>query len=115
LKKLQLTAFHQKFNKLLSADHSVVILIYFLENVPYALLRVGLVFQEKGYLVVGDLSGMINVEVRKCLLKVIFCEEILGLETSHNKLSQINKARVVGVNESHHKIHFACRNVRFGS
>lgn len=58
---------------------------------------------------------MINVEVRKCLLKVIFCEEILGLETSHNKLSQINKARVVGVNESHHKIHFACRNVRFGS
>jgi hypothetical protein len=91
--------------ELLSAYDPIVVLVDLFEDALDALLGVCFIFKEKCYLVVRYLSGMIDVKVGESLLEVIFSEKILYFKASYYKLSQIDKARIICVDDSHHKIH----------
>lgn len=101
-------------NEFVSADHPVVVLVHLLENLLYTFFGMRGVVQEEGYFIVGDASWMVDIEVRKGLLEVLFAKEILELEAGDDKLSQIDVSRAICVDHTHQKTHSSLRNAWLG-
>ena len=83
---LSLQAHHRQ--KFLLADLAIVILINLLEDLADLFLRMLLILQERGYLIICDETGMVHVKVCEGLLEV-FLAEFLRLQRSYCKLSEV--------------------------
>ena len=95
----------QQMNELIPTDYSVAVFIYFLENSLDVLFWLLFVFQEEGYLIIGNLARVIDIEVLEGLLKMFLRKKLLYLQTSHNELSQVDETWTVGIDHPHQQTH----------
>jgi hypothetical protein len=62
------------------------------------------VFEEMCDFFESDGSGMIHIEVLKGLLKVLFSEELFGVDTCNKELGVIDMPGAIGINDSHEEL-----------
>lgn len=55
---------------------------------------------------------MINIKIRKSLLKMLLRKHLLQFQTSNDKLSQIDITRTIRIDHPHQKTHSVLRNTR---
>lgn len=87
--------------KLLTAYHSVVILVDVFEYLFDAFDWFCRVLKEESYLLIGYVSRMVNVEIAEGLLEMLLGKVVFNFQTCHDELSQIDVARTIGVDHSH--------------
>lgn len=81
-----LTLLHQQQHKLILADDPIAVLIHLLEDLLDDLLRIPCIVQEECDLLVGDRTGVVDIEVGEGLLEVALCYHVFGLEAGHYEL-----------------------------
>ena len=110
---LFLSLFHEQFNEFFLAYDSIVILIDFHKDILDNFLRAHRIIQKERNFLIRNHPWMINIKIRKRLLKMTLIKHILHLQTSHYKLSQINLTRTISINQSQQHRYLLLRYFRF--
>lgn len=110
---LFLSFFHEQFNEFFLADDSIIILIDLHKDILDNFLRAHRIIQKERNFLIRNHPRMINIKIRKRLLKMTLIKHILHLQPSHNKLSQINLTRTISINQSQQHRYLLLRYFRF--
>lgn len=90
--------------KLLLTDLAIMILINLLEDLADFFLRMLLILQKRGYLIIRDKTWMIHIEIGEGLFEV-FLAEFLRLQGCYCKLSEVYLTWVICVDYPHQKVY----------
>lgn len=110
---LFLSFFHEQFNEFFLADDSIIILIDLHKDILDNFLRAHRIIQKERNFLIRNHARMINIKISKRLLKMTLIKHILHLQTSNNKLSQINLTRTISINQSQQHRYLLLRYFRF--
>lgn len=81
---------HKHLDKLLPAYDAVTILVDIFENLFDAIDRIFGVVQKRGYLLIRNGAGMVQIEIVKGLLELFLGKVVVDLQPRNDKLSQID-------------------------
>lgn len=101
-------------NELLSTYDSIVIFVHFLEDIFDGSFRISRLLQKECYLIVRNVSGVVDVEVGKGLFEVLLIEDFFKFQASHDELSEVDVSRTIGIDDPHQKAHPPFWNVGLG-
>lgn len=82
---------HENIQKFLFTNYSIIVLVYGLKKFTNLTFRMLFILKEDSYLLISDITCMLNIEICKGLLKMIR-SIFLRSQSSNNKLSELYTA-----------------------